>query len=96
MRGKKRKKIIFFGLFCVLPIFLKVVQNLQSQPQIIIIIIMKITTTTINCKIMGTANFPREIILISKMLLKARTGTAGHLLMDLFIRKRQEVSTAAQ
>lgn len=35
------------------------------------------------------ANFPREIIPISEMLLKARIGTAGHLLMGLFIRRRE-------
>lgn len=43
-----------------------------------------------------TANFPREIIPISEMLLKARIGTAGRLLMGLFIRRRQEVSAAAR
>lgn len=43
-----------------------------------------------------TVVFPREIIPISKMLLKARIGTAGLLLMGLFIRRRQEVSAAAR
>lgn len=35
-------------------------------------------------------HFPREIIPISEMLLKARIGTAGHLLMGPFTGRREE------
>lgn len=68
----------------------------SHETTIIMVIIIKMSKYRGTIVPVWTVVFPREIIPISKMLLKARIGTAGLLLMGPFIRRRQEVSAAAR
>lgn len=69
---------------------------MSRETTIIIVVIIEMSKYRDTIVPVWTVVFPREIIPISKMLLKARIGTAGLLLMGLFIRRRQEVSAAAR